>query len=684
MKLECSIQEMKGIGEKTANLFAKIGVYTVGDILLHFPRTYHRFSEMVPPEKVSGEEECAIGGVLKTPPLIHKTRRMEVTTATVFCGEIPVELVWYRMPYLRQQLKINTPYIFYGKLLMAGKHRRMEQCTVYEPEQYTNLMQSLQPVYPLTKGLSNQMIRKTVKRALENTEISDDFLPERICRREQFVAQRKVYEDIHFPKTYDELIRAREQLVYQEFFYFILCSRLQKSRQTSIENPWRISDQGQDSVVERTESRLPYKLTDGQRETLEQVRKDLRGRYVSQRLIQGDVGSGKTIVAFLAMLDVVSAGYQAALMAPTEVLARQHEQTFRQLLSDYDLPYDVVCLTGSMGAKERRISLQKITTVSGLFVVGTHALIQENVDFRQLALVITDEQHRFGVRQRELFAQKGNHPHMIVMSATPIPRTLAMILYSNMQISVIRELPAHRLPVKTCTIKENSRKTAYRFLEKEVRMGHQAYIICPLVEASDRTDAENVLEYEKKLRQGLAETVSIEVLHGRMKPAEKNRIMEAFADGKIQILVSTTVVEVGINVPNATVILIENANRFGLAALHQLRGRVGRGNTQSYCILMDDSEGEKISKRLDILNRSGDGFDIAEQDLKLRGPGDLFGVRQSGDFNFRIADIIQDAEILKKAARDVETILRDDPDCEVFPGIREHAKKFMEQNTYIL
>lgn len=684
MRLKSSVQEIKGIGEKTAKLFAKTGVYTVGDILLHFPRTYHQYPGVQSPQETLAEEESAVTGILKTPPLVRRGRRMDITVATAFCGDMSVELVWYRMPYLKSQLKAYTPYIFYGKLLTEGKRCRMEQCSVYEPAQYQRLTMSLQPIYPLTKGLTNQAVRKAVRQALTDAEFPEGLLPEEICRREQFLCEKDAYAGVHFPKDLDQLVKARERLVYQEFFYFILCSRLQKSHQTAVENHWDFPEQNVRGIVEQVEECLPYKLTKGQKEALEQIRSDMRGPCVSQRLIQGDVGSGKTIVAFLAMLDAVSAGYQAAIMAPTEVLARQHAQAFSAMIKDHSLPYEVVCLTGSMSAAKRREVQGKIANSGGLFVVGTHALIQEKVDFFQLALVITDEQHRFGVRQRELLAKKGVHPHMVVMSATPIPRTLAMILYSNMHVSLIHELPAHRLPIKTCAIKEQKRESAYRFLKKEAALGHQAYIICPLVEASDKTDAENVTEYEKKLREFLPPEIFVGVLHGKMKPSEKNRIMEEFAGGKIQILVSTTVVEVGINVPNATVIMIENANRFGLAALHQLRGRVGRGSTQSYCILMDDTKGEKISKRLEILNQSNDGFYIAEQDMKLRGPGDLFGIRQSGEFHFRIADIIQDAELLKKAASDVDQILQKDPECEALPQIRAYARTFMEQNTYIL
>ncbi len=688
MNLNSSIQEIKGIGDKTAKLFAKIGVYTLGDILLHFPRTYEQFPSPVSPTELQGEGMTAVCGCLRTPPLVRKGRSMEITTATAFSltgdSADALELVWFRMPYLRSQLKSGIPYIFYGRLSLEGRRYKMEQSSVYTPEQYGRLQDSLQPVYPLTRGLTNQMIRKSIKAVLQNVDVPEDDIPPEICEREAFLPAKMTYQCIHFPNDMDEFLLARKRLVYREFFYFLLCSRMQQQHQGAVTNEWVLPNMSQYDAVNDVLSKLSFSLTRGQQETLEALRRDLRGPVISQRLIQGDVGSGKTIVAFLAMLDVISAGYQAAIMAPTEVLARQHAKSFEEMIQEFGLPYGVVCLVGSMTAKEKREAKSRIASEDGLFIVGTHALIQENVNYHSLALVITDEQHRFGVRQRELLAEKGQNPHMVVMSATPIPRTLAMILYSNMRISVIRELPANRLPIKTCVIKTDKRETAYQFIARELMAGHQAYIICPLVEASDKTEAENVTEYAKKIRSFFPNQIAISVLHGKMKPTEKNAVMEDFAKKSIHILVSTTVVEVGINVPNATVMMIENADRFGLAALHQLRGRVGRGEDQSYCILMDNGRDQKISKRLEILNQSSDGFYIAEQDLKLRGPGDLFGVRQSGDLNFRIADVIQDAQELTRVSEDVDQILSDDPDLAAHPGLRENACRFMEENSYIL
>ena len=385
-------------------------------------------------------------------------------------------------------------------------------------------------------------------------------------------------------------------------------------------------------------------------------------RHLLSRLVQGDVGSGKTIIAFLAMILSCENGYQSALMVPTEVLAKQHYESFMGLLKQQGLDFCTVLLTGSNTAKEKREIYAKIASGEAQIIIGTHALIQEKVIYKNLSLVITDEQHRFGVKQRESLAERGNPPNVLVMSATPIPRTLAIILYGDLDISVIDELPAKRLPIKNCVVDISYRPKAYSFIQKQVQEGRQVYIICPMVEESEGLDAENVLDYTAKIKSVFPSDIQIEYLHGKMKASEKNQIMERFAANKIQILVSTTVVEVGVNVPNAAVVMVENAERFGLAQLHQLRGRVGRGERRSYCIFVQGNKGDATSKRLEILNKSNDGFYIAGEDLKLRGPGDLFGIRQSGVMEFRIGDIYNDSSILKSASEAASEILSLDPD----------------------
>ncbi len=403
---------------------------------------------------------------------------------------------------------------------------------------------------------------------------------------------------------------------------------------------------------------LPYELTNAQKNVWHEIERDLSGHKLMSRLVQGDVGSGKTVIAFLSMVLSAENGFQSALMVPTEVLANQHFEGFLNLMEEQKITScRPVLLTGSTTAKQKREIYQKIADGEVNIIIGTHALIQEKVEYKNLGLVITDEQHRFGVRQREALTTRGNPPHVLVMSATPIPRTLAIILYGDLDISIIDELPAKRLPIKNCVVGTAYRPKAYSFIEKQVHAGRQAYVICPMVEESEGLDAENVTDYAVKLREAFPDDIRIEILHGKMKPKEKNKIMESFASGEIQILVSTTVVEVGVNVPNATVMMVENAERFGLAQLHQLRGRVGRGEHQSYCIFIQGNNEEDTSKRLKILNESNDGFFIAGEDLKLRGPGDLFGIRQSGLMEFKIGDIYNDAGILKDASETAGEIL---------------------------
>ena len=441
------------------------------------------------------------------------------------------------------------------------------------------------------------------------------------------------------------------------FFDFTYSLRKFKDSDKDNENRFVINNS---EVISTIINDLPYKLTNAQLRTWNEIEKDMSGSKVMNRLIQGDVGSGKTIVATLALISAALSGYQGAIMVPTEVLARQHLESINELIAENELNINTVLLTGSMKAKEKREAYAKIESGEVSIIIGTHALIQDSVNYKNLALVITDEQHRFGVRQRESIANKGSMPHIIVMSATPIPRTLAIIMYGDLDISIIDELPANRLPIKNCVVGTNYRPNAYKFIEQQVVQGRQAYIICPTVEFSEAIEGENVIDYCDTLKNIFPPYINIEYLHGKMKPAMKNEIMDRFAKNEIQILVSTTVVEVGVNVPNATVMMIENAERFGLAQLHQLRGRVGRGKHQSYCIFMSASKSKETKKRLDILNHSNDGFKIASEDLRLRGPGDLFGIRQSGLMNFKLGDVYQDAKILQMANEAADQLTEDD------------------------
>ena len=511
---------------------------------------------------------------------------------------------------------------------------------------------------------------------MEEIDRSRDFLPEGIRKSYHLAEYDYSMEEIHFPRDEHHLKLARERLVFDEFFLFILALKIWKERTEENESVFQMK---RDTLADVTE-KLGYELTGAQKQVWKEILDDMSGGRVMNRLIQGDVGSGKTIIAFLAMILAARNEMQSVLMVPTEVLARQHYEAFQKLTETQNLPVCAVLLTGSMTAKEKRIAYEKISAHEADVVIGTHAVIQEKVMFDRLGLVITDEQHRFGVRQREALGEKSEKmPHTMVMSATPIPRTLAVILYGDLEISTIDELPSNRIPIKNCVVNTSYRKKAYDFISREVNDGHQAYVICPMVEESEMIDAEDVISYTEKLKQELPSSVCVEYLHGKMKPKEKNEIMERFLKNQIQVLVSTTVVEVGVNVPNATVMMIENAERFGLAQLHQLRGRVGRGGKQSYCIMINGSENGSNQKRLDILNRSNDGFYIASEDLKLRGPGELLGVRQSGAMEFKIGDIYSDSEILKEAGKAVSRIKREDPELEQ-PCHRELKKRL---NSYM-
>lgn len=661
MNLNSSITEIKGIGQKTADSFAKLGVYTVSDILLHFPRTYIQFPVPLDGDKTSSytEGKQAVLAQVKRAPVTKNTRRMQITLLSV--GQAPLQLIWYRMPYVRNTLIPGKHFVFYGKIIQRDGGFVMEQPVIYSPKDYEEIQERFLPVYGLTSGITNRLMSKTLQSILGIVDEFPEYLPQNTLDDFSLYSEDYAFRQIHFPDSMDTLVEARKRLVFDEFFTFLLGVQYQKSGKKKEKSAFFFKDA---SCMDELIKKLPFSLTEGQQQALCEIRSQMLEGYVMQRLIQGDVGSGKTILAFLVMAWTAHNGYQSAIMAPTEVLAKQHYETFQKLCEDFSFDYEVVLLTGSMTASQKKKAYQVLENSTNAMVIGTHALIQDKAVYSNLALVITDEQHRFGVNQREVFSKKGNCPHILVMSATPIPRTLAIILYGDMDLSVIRDLPAKRLPIKNCVIPAADRPKAYRFISEQLRMGHQAYVICPLVEESENMEGENVQSYAAQLKEQLPEEFTIEIMHGKLKSEKKNHIMEDFAGGKIQVLVSTTVVEVGVNVPNATVMMIENADHFGLAQLHQLRGRVGRGESQSYCIMINTSDTPRAKKRLEILNHSNDGFFIASEDLKLRGPGDFFGIRQSGEMDFKIADIYQDADILQMANQIVSEVLEEDPQLE--------------------
>ena len=655
MREQDSIRTIKGIGEKTEKLLGKLGIFTVGDFLRYYPRDYDEYQEPVDIFNAVPGKKTAVLARLSGKVGVKNTGRLTVITASAREGEHTLWFTWYNMPFLRNALRPGGLYIFRGLVVEKQGRRTMEHPEIFSREQYEERLHVLYPIYSLTKGLTNKFMAKTMKETQE-------YLPEEYRNHYQLAEYNYALTHIHFPKNRDDMILGRKRLVFDEFLLFILSVRMMKERNQNQENTFHLKPVWE---TEKIIENLPYSLTKAQKRVWNEIEINMTGKHLMSRLVQGDVGSGKTIIAFLAMILTAANGCQAALMAPTEVLARQHYEGMCRLLEEQGLSYPVVLLTGSTKGREKKEIYKQIQEGDAKLIIGTHALIQEKVLYQDLALVITDEQHRFGVNQREDLSRKGEKPHVLVMSATPIPRTLGIILYGDLDISIMDELPARRLPIKNCVVDTSYRPKAYQFIENQVRQGRQVYVICPMVEESEGLETENVLDYSKMLSQTLSPQIRVSCLHGRMKAAEKNQIMEAFSRNEIQVLVSTTVIEVGVNVPNATVMMVENAERFGLAQLHQLRGRVGRGEYQSYCIFIYGGNDEETRKRLEILVRSNDGFFIAGEDLRLRGPGDLLGIRQSGMLEFRLGDIFQDADILKKASEAAGSILMLDPELKL-------------------
>lgn len=662
------ITELKGIGEKYAQLLGRLSVYTVEDLVGLYPRDYELYQEPAFISTLSPDYEntnVVIDGVVSKKIDVYHTGKLAVISTFINDENGDrIKCTWFNMPFLKSSLKLGMRYIFRGRFVIKNGIKILEQPQMYTRSQYSEIEGTMQPIYPLTKGLSNKTVANAVHQALEKFDagLEKEYIPGYVRQKNELAEHNYAVVNIHFPKSMEDYIQARKRLAFEEFFLFVLAVRSLRNSNERIPNGYIIqNDSRTDNFIEK----LPFSLTNGQKSAWTEVKKNMSGKGLMSRLIQGDVGSGKTIIAVLALMNTAYAGYQAAMMVPTEVLAKQQYDSITKMFNNMGVELNVSLLVGSMTAAAKRKVYEDIENGSTDIVIGTHAVIQEKVIFKNLALVITDEQHRFGVNQRRDLSDKGNNPHILVMSATPIPRTLAIIVYGDLDISVIDELPAERLPIKNCVVDESYRPNAYKFIENQVHAGRQAYVICPMVEESENIEAENVIDYAKKLSGELPDDIKVEYLHGKMKASQKNEIMEKFSKNEINVLVSTTVIEVGVNVPNATVMMVENAERFGLAQLHQLRGRVGRGGFQSYCIFVSGNKSKKTKDRLEILNKTNDGFKIAEEDLKLRGPGDFFGVRQSGDFDFGIADIYTDAKVLKSASEAAGEVLDKDPELEL-------------------
>ena len=674
MNLQTQVGELKRVGPKTAELLQSKGLSTAGDLVAYYPSGYEKYVAL---SAVSQTEENKACAVLLT--VVGRGSNIRANGRSIChfkAGDATGDcrITFFNMPYMVKNLPPGSQRVFMGIMKMSPRGLRyMEQPRVYSLDDYHDLEGTLQPVYPLFQGMKNKQITSLIDQALEGLPAFDDYLPDSDRSRLSLCTRDQALRSIHHPESMEALGMARNRLIFDEFFEFILGIRKRKRENDALVNDRPMAEA---ELPEELLSKLPYSLTGAQQRAWQEIKRDLTGGYVMSRLLQGDVGSGKTILAFLALLMCSANKRQGALMAPTEVLARQHMENLEKMKEEYGLPVHPVLLTGSVKGKTRKEVYRQIASGEADIIIGTHALIQEAVEYKDLGLVITDEQHRFGVRQRENLAGKGNAVPVLVMSATPIPRTLAIIMYGDLQISVLDEMPTGRLPIKNLAISSSERKRIYRFIYGQIRQGRQAYVICPEVEEGEMSELENVQDYTEKLRKIFPPEVSIDSLNGRMKPKEKNEVMERFSEGKTDLLVSTTVIEVGIDVPNASVIAIENAERFGMSQLHQLRGRVGRGQWQSYCIFLftpgaaGGSDPDQKPRRLEILEKTNDGFVIAEEDLKMRGPGDLFGERQSGALGFVLADIYEDSSIMRKAAAYVEEVLAADPQFEM-PSMRK-------------
>ena len=659
------ITDIKGVGEKKKALFNRLGIYDTGDLLRFYPRTYEVYEKPVFIAQINSSHVgtlVSIEAVVSGKPGLYRAGRFSVTTVIVRdAGGQGIKCKWYNMPYIGTKVKTGMRYVFRGMLSCKKGEYALEQPKCISPSDYDALEEKLQPIYPLTKGLSQNAVRSAVEAAFEAEDISDmEYLPAGLRNAAGVRNRDEAVFAIHRPKTREDVLEALERLKFDEFFLFSLSVISRKKQSEDIKTKYMIKESGEVSKIRDT---LPYELTGAQSRAWDEISRDLASDAPMSRLLQGDVGSGKTIVAALALFSTFFAGYQAALMAPTEVLAQQEYNEVVKLVESNGLDIRVELLMGSMKQSERREVYSRMESGEAHIIVGTHALFQKAPRYKDLGLIIIDEQHRFGVGQRRALEDKAvlDTPNVLVMSATPIPRTLAWILYGDLDISVIDELPAGRKPIKNAVVDAGYRPNAYAFIKKKIAEGRQIYVICPMIEESEGFDGENVTDYAKLLRDELGKGVRIGIMHGQLPAEDKQSVMSAFAAGELDVLVSTTVIEVGVNVPNATVMMIENAERFGLSQLHQLRGRVGRGSEESYCIFVSDNQRSDTKERLEIMESTNDGFVIAEKDLELRGPGEFFGLRQSGDPGFTLGDPAADRALLQKAVEMAGELLGNDP-----------------------
>lgn len=661
MALEKEIQYIKGVGEARAKSLNKLGIYNLEDLITYYPRNYEDRGKSRPLSDVMEGEEVLIKARVVTPMQVIRTRNKKMTICKIIVsdGTDVCEIVWYNQPYLKQTLKTGMEYSFFGKISKKSGHIEMIS-PVFDKEGLQNNTGKIIPLYPLTYSISQNQIRKIIENGLNLVKNTlKETMPEYILKEYNLVDINTAINEIHFPKNFESFEKARRRLAFEELLIMQLLllnlknQTLQKEQGIAFDKNIKMSD-----II----NTLPFKLTKAQLRALEDIDRDMEQDKVMNRLLQGDVGSGKTIVAIISAYKAVKSGYQMAIMAPTSILASQHLESFREVLE----PFGIKCelLISNITAKKKREIIEKIKTGEIDVVIGTHSILQDNIEFKNLGLVITDEQHRFGVNQRKIISEKGKNVDKIVMTATPIPRTLALILYGDLDISVIDELPPNRQKIDTFAVSLAMEDRVNGFIKKQIEEGRQAYIVCPLVEESEEINAKSVLELFEKYQKQTFSEYRVAYLHGKLKQKEKDQIMEELKNGEIDILISTTVIEVGVNVPNASVMVIQNAERFGLAALHQLRGRVGRGEYKSYCILKYQGSSDNIRQRMKVMQDTNDGFVISEKDLELRGSGEFFGTKQHGIPEFKVANLFEDMDILKQAQNLAIKILDKDKNLE--------------------
>ena len=677
-KLRDSVRYCKGIGEQRAEILHKLGIDSLEDLLRWFPRDYQdrsRIRDLVSLE--DGETACVLARVVTVPVLNRVRAGMSLVKFRIADDSGSAEVVFFNQPYVKNQILSGQERYFFGKFRRDGGRLQMQNPITERKEQAGLVTGRIVPVYPLTTGITQKALQTAVGAALDGLEEPlPDLLPPGMGERYGMESAQEAYRNIHFPETMEQAGRARQRLVFEELFT-LACALGSLKGKRRIRPGIRID---KPPLAEFTR-KLPYSLTGAQLRAVEDALRDMSSGKEMNRLVQGDVGSGKTVVAAACIWAAFRSGLQSAFMAPTELLARQHLGTMEALLGP--LGIHTVLLTGSLGAAAKRQALADIRSGTADLIIGTHALLSQGVNYARLGLVITDEQHRFGVSQRAALAEKADSPHILVMSATPIPRTLALMIYGDLDVSVIDELPPGRQRVRTYAVKENMRQRVRKFAEKLVGEGRQVYVVCPMIGDDEQrsADLQSAKELYEELRDKVFPNLRVDLLHGRMKSAEKDKVMNAFAAGEADILVSTTVVEVGVDVPNAALMIVENAERFGLSQLHQLRGRVGRGEHKSYCILLQGSDSGDADARLNVMVNCSDGFRIAEEDLKLRGPGDFFGERQHGLPELHIADLASSLDILKWAQDEAAGLLARDPELKTCPALRSRVKKMLETQT---